>query len=781
VDTTPPVLSLAGASSMTIECHSPFDDPGASASDLCAGDLSGAIQVSGSVDANTVGSYVLTYLVSDGNGNSASVTRTVQVVDTTPPVLSLAGASSMTIECHSPFGDPGASANDLCAGDLAHAIQVSGSVDANTVGSYVLTYLVSDGNGNSASVTRTVEVVDTTPPSLDVPPSLTVFTGPGATQCGALVSADALGQAAASDLCAGSTAVACANMPAGGMFPVGVTTLTHTATDPSGNSTTATQTVTVIDNTAPVLTVPAAVRMTTGPSATGCAAVVSDAILGTASASDNCPGVALVRSGVPAGNLFPVGTTTLAYLATDVHGNVTQSTQAVVVTDDTPPSLTVPANITQLVAPGSCAAPVSFTAGVSDNCAGASVVSSPASGYAFPIGTTTVTCTATDAAGNQSSGSFTVTVGNPPPSVAITGPASGTVVAVGTPVALAGTFTDNPGDLHVAQWSLDGVDTPGAVNEAAGTVSGGHTFSAAGVYFVRLTVTDQCGGVGTATQVAGLDAMVVAYDPNAGFVTGGGWINSPVGAYPADASKVGKANFGFVSKYKKGSTVPTGETEFQFKVADLNFHSTSYDWLVVSGAKAQYKGSGTLNGAGDYGFLLSAVDGQLNGGGGVDKFRMKIVNKSTGAVVYDNQMGASDTTTATTAIAGGSIVIHSTTRGGASTVSARGAEERTSGVASPLEYAMAQNAPNPFNEGTQIAFELPERSRVRLTVYDIAGREIASLANEDREPGFHVVSWSGRGNGGSAARGGVYFVRIVAESLSGTRRFSSLRKMIRVD
>src|SRR5439155_15619838 len=128
------------------------------------------------------------------------------------------------------------------------------------------------------------------------------------------------------------------------------------------------------------------------------------------------------------GNLFPVGTTTLSYLASDAHGNTTTLTQAVVVADNTPPTLTVPANLVRLVDGGRCTAVVIFAAGVSDNCPGASVVCSPASGYAFPVGTTTVTCTATDAAGNHASGSFTVAVNNPLPVVTVTGPASGTIL-----------------------------------------------------------------------------------------------------------------------------------------------------------------------------------------------------------------------------------------------------------------------------------------------------------------------------------------------------------------
>src|SRR5205814_1739871 len=70
----------------------------------------------------------------------------------------------------------------------------------------------------------------------------------------------------------------------------------------------------------------------------------------------------------------------------------------------------------------------------------------------------------------------------------------------------------------------------------------------------------------------------------------------------------------------------------------LAFHSTSYDWLVVAGSKVQFKGSGAINGAGDYGFMLTAVDGDLKGGD--DTFRMRIWDTATGVVIYDNQLAA---------------------------------------------------------------------------------------------------------------------------------------------
>src|SRR5207249_178584 len=194
---------------------------------------------------------------------------------------------------------------------------------------------------------RSVQVVDTTAPVLSVPPALNVVTGPGATVCGVVVSNTALGQAAANDQCAGGLVVSRAGVPAGNLFPVGSTTLTYTVSDPSGNTSSGTQTVTVTDNTPPVLVVPPTVHAATGPGAAVCGTQVGDAALGTATATDNCPGAAFVRSGVPAGNMFPVGTTTLTYVASDAAGNTTILTQSVIVVDNTPPTVVCPANIVQ--------------------------------------------------------------------------------------------------------------------------------------------------------------------------------------------------------------------------------------------------------------------------------------------------------------------------------------------------------------------------------------------------------------------------------------------------
>jgi len=251
---------------------------------------------------------------------------------------------------------------------------------------------------------------------------------------------------------------------------------------------------------------------------------------------------------------------------------------------------------------------------------------------------------------------------NNPPVVTITGPASGSIFAVNTPVSFTGTFTDDAGDTHTGQWTFDAISQSATIVEPSGSTPGSanttHTFTAAGVYKVTLTVTDNGNLSGTANTVNGLEAMVVIYDPNAGFVTGGGWINSPAGAFTPMPMLTGKATFGFVAKYQNGATVPTGNTEFQFKAGALNFSSTSYEWLVISGGrKAQYKGFGTINGGGNYRFMLTAIDGNQPGGGGQDKFRMRIWSDANG-LIYDNQLNAPDSDDPTTVLGGGSIVIH---------------------------------------------------------------------------------------------------------------------------
>ena len=223
---------------------------------------------------------------------------------------------------------------------------------------------------------------------------------------------------------------------------------------------------------------------------------------------------------------------------------------------------------------------------------------------------------------------------NSPPSASANGPY---LVAIGETIFLDSSGSYDPdGDSLVEEWIHA---------EGYGLVTGVEfTGLTPGVGTLTLTVTDPGGLTDSDT------AIVVVYDPSAGFVTGGGWINSPEGALTLGPLLTGKANFGFVSKYKKGAKVPTGNTEFQFHAGGLNFHSSNYDWLVVTGSDyARFKGTGTIMDVpGDFKFMLWAGDDAT------DTFRIRIWEEDEASGVetdvYDN---GSDQ-----AIGGGSIVIH---------------------------------------------------------------------------------------------------------------------------
>ncbi len=248
-DTTLPVITLIGPAEMVIEQGSEFSDPGATAFDNNDGDLTGNIEISGRVDSNTVGIYTLFYYVMDSAGNNAIlVSRTVNVVDTTAPIVTLNGQAQMVIELGSEFSDPGATAFDSNDGDLTGNIEISGRVDSNTIGTYTLFYYVMDNAGNNAiPATRTVNVVDTTAPTVTLNGQAQMviaqgseFSDPGAT---AFDSND--GDLTDSIEISGRV----------DSNTVGTYTLFYYVMDSAGNNAVpATRTVTVTDLTVPVIT-----------------------------------------------------------------------------------------------------------------------------------------------------------------------------------------------------------------------------------------------------------------------------------------------------------------------------------------------------------------------------------------------------------------------------------------------------------------------------------------------------------------------------------------------
>jgi hypothetical protein len=614
--------------------------------------------------ATPPGVYYFNVIGTGDNCTAVARVRLKVIGDVTPPVITLLGDNPFFVECPDAFNDPGATAEDDYDGDVTDRIQVDGIVDSHVLGDYIVTYSVADLAGNSSSTTRTVTVQDTTPPDLVCPEPTVLAADPN---CQAPIP-DLSAGAVVSDNCSPPAGITVEQDPAPGtMVGLGTNAVVLTATDEAGNAAECVAIVVVVDQTPPVITCPGDIQVVAD---IHCKAPIPDLAAQTIAA--DCNGPVLIAQNPAAGTVLGLGSHAVIITATDAAGNAAGCEVMVTIVDETAPVLSCAATA-DVDADESCGAlvPDLAAAAVATDCNGPVILTQiPSAGTPVGLGTHVVQITATDAAGNSASCFVDLTVHDvTPPNVTITAPASGYLSPVHETVLFEGSFTDcDPSSGFTAQWTFGSATVPSAVY--AGTVNGTTVTDAfaidePGVYSVHLAVTDPSGNTGEDdTVLDDLPAYVVVYDPSGGFVTGGGWFWSPPGALHPGLSELmeveGKASFGFVSKYKKGANVPTGQTEFQFKAGNLNFHSDTYEWLVVSGARAQFKGSGFLNGVSGYHFILTATDSAVNGSGDTDKFRIKIWDPVVDEIIYDNQFGSEDDEelNALTIIEGGNIVIH---------------------------------------------------------------------------------------------------------------------------
>lgn len=389
---------------------------GITATDNCG---TGGIVLTQSPVAGTIlsggdgSTQLITITATDASGKFSTCTFTVTVQDVENPGISCpsnittnvdAGQCSAVVTYTAPVG------TDNCSG--VNTVQTAGLASGASfpVGTTTNTFLTTDAAGNTSSCSFTVTVVDNENPSISCPANITTAAAAGT--CTAVVTYTA---PTGTDNCPGAVTSRTAGLASGSSFPVGVTTNTFTVTDASGNQSSCSFTVTVTDNEVPVISnCPA--NITQANDANQCGAVVTWT---EPTATDNCtPSGSLVwtKSHTP-GSFFPVGTTTVTYTAKDASNNSSAAcTFTVTVTDTQKPVISgCPANITKSSDPGICTAIVSWTEpSATDNCtASGSLVwtKSHTPGTLFTAGTTTVTYTATDAAGNISNVcSFTVTV-----------------------------------------------------------------------------------------------------------------------------------------------------------------------------------------------------------------------------------------------------------------------------------------------------------------------------------------------------------------------------------
>ena len=288
-------------------------------------------------------------------------------------------------------------ASDNCPGATVMCSPSSGSSFPRGV--TTVTCTATDASNNTASCTFTVTVNDNQNPTIACPNNISIPATSG--QCSAVATYTT---PTPTDNCPGATATC--TPASGSTFAVGTTTVTCTATDASNNTASCTFTVTVNDTQNPTLTCPTPII--TNAASGQCSATVSYTV---PTASDNCPG-ATVACVPNTGSSFPVGTTTVTCTATDASNNTASCTFTVTVNDTQNPTVACPTNVTG-VSTGTTT--VSYQTPLAiDNCPGVnSVTCNPSSGSSFPLGTTTVTCSVTDAAGNPASCSFPVIVLTP--------------------------------------------------------------------------------------------------------------------------------------------------------------------------------------------------------------------------------------------------------------------------------------------------------------------------------------------------------------------------------
>lgn len=352
----------------------------------------------------SIGTTTVDCTATNGTGEQTSGSFTVTVEDTTPPVLSLpADITTQATDANGAIVSFVVTATDTVSGSVP-VLCTPASGSTFPIGTTAVQCVATDGALNTASGSFNVKV--TAGPVLTLPSNITAeATSPS----GAVVTYTAT----ATDPTDGTVPVTC-TPASGSTFPLGTTTVNCSATDSLHFTTTGSFTVTVVDTTPPTIHTPGnLVVEATGPSG----AVVNYVVTATDLVDVTDPVTCVPASG----STFALGTALVQCTSTDLHGNTAHASFSVTVQDTTPPALTLPSNIT-VEATGPSGAVVTFTASAVDLVDGPRPVTcTPASGSTFPLGTTTVQCSASDLHGNTANGSFTVTVHDTtPPTVSST-------------------------------------------------------------------------------------------------------------------------------------------------------------------------------------------------------------------------------------------------------------------------------------------------------------------------------------------------------------------------
>ncbi len=415
-----------------------------------------------------VGTTTVEWVATDLSGNKDTCYQTVTVVDNQNPTITCSANVTVNADAGQCSAANVSLGNPTTADNCGVASTTNNAPSSYSVGTTTVTWTVTDVNGNTATCTQDVTVVDNQSPTITAPANVTVNADAG--QCSA--TNVALGTPTTGDNC--GIASTTSNAPSS--YPVGTTNVVWTVIDVNGNSSTATQTVTVVDNQNPTIACPANVTVNADNGI--CAA--TNVSLGTPTTGDNC-GVASTTNNAPSS--YPVGTTTVTWTVTDVNGNSATATQTVTVVDNQLPIVATQNQTIYLNTSGSAAITTTdINNGSYDNCGIDNMSLNKTSFGCSDVGSNTVTLTVTDIHSNSATGTATITVVDTVKPV-ITCPANVTVscltITANTGVATAtdacgidtityaetSTYSSNPADATHYNYTITRVWTATDVND----------------------------------------------------------------------------------------------------------------------------------------------------------------------------------------------------------------------------------------------------------------------------------------------------------------------------
>jgi gliding motility-associated-like protein/uncharacterized repeat protein (TIGR01451 family) len=415
-------ITVKDSEAPTLECPENISQP--NDADICgaivsfetptAFDNSGEVQVvqTGGLPSGSefpVGISTIEFTATDAEGNSATCSFTIEITDDEAPEIAQLNDISVNTDkgiCGAVVNFDIPEATDNCS---IESVTVTEGLEPGSefpLGNTTVTYTATDSAGNTATSSFKVIVTDNQAPIIANVEAIN--TTADANACGAMVEIIA---PLASDNCSVGMVNGTRDdsQPLDAEYPVGTTTITWTVTDDNGNEAEPViQTVTVNDNQAPVIECPENMIFST-ESGVDFATVIFENPL----ASDNCEVNVEQTSGFTSGSQFPIGTNTVTFTATDTSGNTSQCSFDIIVEDTEDPTLECPSDIVRSTDSGICGAIVEFEIPEGfDNSGNVTVEQTEglASGEVFPVGTTTITFTTSDEAGNTVSCSFEITV-----------------------------------------------------------------------------------------------------------------------------------------------------------------------------------------------------------------------------------------------------------------------------------------------------------------------------------------------------------------------------------